>query len=293
MKLRKFYKVALIIVLIIAASIFSQDPPQGSNYGDMLYYNSSTGQWNLITVGNPGQILTLGDNPSISGSDVTPSWKNGNIMAKDADGNIYNTVTIGTQTWMVENLKTTKYNDGIAIPNVTGNTAWSNLTTGAYCLYGNDSNNKHKYGLLYNWYAVNTGKLAPAGWHVATDADWTTLENYLIANGYNYDGTTTGNKIGKSLAAQRLYSPSTNDGAVGNDLFQNNRSGFSGLPGNWRAPGGYFENPIGAGWWTSTQESGAPRAWGRFLGLNDNYLHKGSAGLDYKYGFSVRLVKDN
>src|SRR5574344_1392260 len=83
----------------------------------------------------------------------------------DIDGNVYHTITIGTQTWMVENLKVSKYNDGTAIPNVTDATAWAALTTGAYCDYNNDVANGTKYGHLYNWYAVNTGKLAPSGWH--------------------------------------------------------------------------------------------------------------------------------
>ena len=102
---------------------------------------------------------------------------------KDADGNKYNTVKIGNQVWMVENLKTTKYNDGTEILNVTSDTQWANLTTGAYCNYDNLESNAEIYGRLYNWYAVNTGKLAPAGWHVPTDDDWIILENYLIANG--------------------------------------------------------------------------------------------------------------
>ena len=98
----------------------------------------------------------------------------------DINGNVYHTVMIGNQVWMVENLKTTKYKDGTAIPNVTDNNAWSALSTPAYCWYNNDAATyKSTYGALYNWYAVNTGKLAPAGWHVATDAEWTKLaENY-------------------------------------------------------------------------------------------------------------------
>jgi len=121
---------------------------------------------------------------------------------KDADGNVYQSVRIGSQVWTVENLKTTKYNDGTAIPNVTDSTEWIELTTGSYCYYANNPDNKAKYGALYNWHAVNTGKLAPEGWRVPTDAEWDTLKNYLITNGYNWDGTTTGNKIGKALAAR-------------------------------------------------------------------------------------------
>jgi uncharacterized protein (TIGR02145 family) len=76
-----------------------------------------------------------------------------------------------------------------------------------------------KYGVLYNWFALATGKLAPQGWHVPTDADWDTLHNYLIANGYNWDGTTTGNKIAKSMAAQTdWYTGTTTVGAIGNYL---------------------------------------------------------------------------
>src|ERR1039457_6330795 len=85
----------------------------------------------------------------------------------DQDGNVYKTVTIGTQTWMAENLRTTIYNDGTAISNVTGATEWTNLTTGAYCNFNNTTSTDTiaTYGRLYDWYAVNTGKLAPTGWH--------------------------------------------------------------------------------------------------------------------------------
>ena len=178
------------------------------------------------------------------------------IECVDADGNYYSVVKIGTQTWMVENLKTTKYKDGTTIPLVTDNTAWTALSTPAYCWYNNDATYyKNTYGALYNWYAVNTGKLAPTGWHVASDAEWTTLENYLIANGYNYDGTTSGNKIAKALAATTNWTSSTYYvGAIGNDLTKNNNSGFSALPGGYRywGVGSFVAVGTNGIWWSTT-----------------------------------------
>ncbi len=98
----------------------------------------------------------------------------------DGDGNIYETVTIGTQVWLTENLKATKYNDGTSIQFVTDNTLWATLSTPAYCWYNNDGGNyKDIYGGLYNWWAVNTGKLCPTGWHVPSDGEWTTLTSTL------------------------------------------------------------------------------------------------------------------
>lgn len=97
----------------------------------------------------------------------------------DADGNTYNTIWINGRQWMKENLKTTKYNNGTNIPNVTDNGTWAGLSTPAYCWYNNDIANKPNYGALYNWYAVNTGNLCPTGWHVPTDAEWYAMENYV------------------------------------------------------------------------------------------------------------------
>lgn len=109
----------------------------------------------------------------------------------DIEGNEYHTITYGTQEWMVENLKTTKYNDGTSIPSVTEGADWASLTTPGYCFYYNDLAYKSTYGALYNWYTVNTGKLAPEGWHVPTDAEWTTFEKYLYANKYNFSNFAT------------------------------------------------------------------------------------------------------
>jgi uncharacterized protein (TIGR02145 family) len=127
----------------------------------------------------------------------------------------------------------TKLNDGTQIPNVTATDSWAGLSTPGYCWYDNDISNKEPYGAFYNWYAVNTRKLAPAGWRVPTDADWTALENFLIANRYNYDYTTSDNKIAKSMAAQSHWLTFSDEGAIGNDLTRNNASGFSALPGGW------------------------------------------------------------
>jgi uncharacterized protein (TIGR02145 family) len=118
----------------------------------------------------------------------------------DADKQNYPIVKIGTQWWIAENLKTTKYRDGAAIPNVTDNTTWDDLTSGAYCWNRNDTGNKAIYGALYNWYAVNTGKLCPTGWHVPSDAEWDVLYNYLTNNGYGYQGSSS--DVAKSMAAK-------------------------------------------------------------------------------------------
>jgi uncharacterized protein (TIGR02145 family) len=221
--------------------------------------------------------------------------KVGSPAVSDFEGNMYQTVKIGNQEWTAANLRTTKYNDGTAIPHVAGNTEWSSLSTGACSFYDNttDTGAQEKYGALYNWYAVNSGKLAPPGWHVATDTEWTELENYLIANGYNWDGTTNGNKIGKSLAAKTDWNSSSTKGNVGNDLSSNNSSGFSALPGGLRYDDGNFlmQNSYGV-WWSSTDSVArvASTEFTRNLFLDDYELTRRPD--NKRYGFSVRLVRD-
>lgn len=208
----------------------------------------------------------------------------------DIDGNVYVTVTLGTQTWMAENLKVSKYNDNTPIPNVTNNTEWAYLTTGAWCNYNNLAVNDTIYGKLYNWYAVNTGKLAPTGWHVPTDAEWTILQEYLIAHGGNYDGSTTGNDISKSLAAKIIWPADNTQGTIGTLLSINNSSGFNALPGGYRD--GPFYNYINEGnWWTSTIGGDYNQyAWHRNMKYYLRYLYR---NLQYpEVGMSVRCVKD-
>ena len=183
----------------------------------------------------------------------------------DVENNTYNTVKIGTQVWMSENLKTTKYNNGTAITNVTGNAVWLALTTGAYSDYNNTPANSTTYGRLYNWYAVdnnaatkaasNGGKnVCPTGWHVPTDAEWTTLTDYLIANGYNWDGTATFDRIAKSMEATSGWTTYATAGTVGNDQASNNSSGVTALPGGYRYYNGTYSNFGYYGyWWSSTE----------------------------------------
>lgn len=213
---------------------------------------------------------------------------------KDVEGNVYKTTIIGNQTWMAENLKTTKLNDGTAIQNVTDDTEWSELTMSAYCWYNNDaSSNKGTYGALYNWYSVNSGKLCPLGWHVPTNAEWTELEEFLVTNGYNYDGSGFDNKFAKALADSSGWNPSYNVGAVGNTDFANKRNatGFTALPGGVRDANQKIFGSIGnyGMWWTSTETS-ATTAWDRGLANSTNSI--GGLKVLKSHGFSVRCLKD-
>jgi hypothetical protein len=127
-----------------------------------------------------------------NGSDMT--FTTDPITISDVEGNIYNVVRIGTQVWMKENLKSTKYNDNSDIPLVADQTAWNNiqlygLETPAYCWYNNDETNKAAYSGLYNWYTLNTStngnkNVCPSGWHVPVNDDWVILIDYLTNNGY-------------------------------------------------------------------------------------------------------------
>jgi len=216
----------------------------------------------------------------------------------DIDGNVYHTVTIGTQTWMLENLKTTRYRNGEVIGTTTPATKdISGESTPKYQWeyweYNGDESNATKYGRYYTWYAVNDSRnIAPVGWHVASLAEWETLDNYLIANGYNYDGTTTGNKIAKSLAATTDWYLSSDTGAIGNDLSKNNSSGFTALPGGCRtSAGGSFSNVRSCGfWWPSSSWDGATidGSWGLYNTVHSGYYSFGTGS----WGLSVRCVRD-
>lgn len=223
-------------------------------------------RYSFIFTGIVALALFLNCNPTSSNNNANTN----DSIVTDADGNVYHTVKIGTQLWTVENLKTTKFNDGSSIPLVTDGTLWMNLTTPGYCWYDNDAaTNKATYGALYNWYAIHTGKLAPVGWHVPTTEEWATLAAYLGGD------TVAGGKL-KETDTAHWSSPNT--GAT-------NESGFSALPGGYRDGSGNF-NLIGytGSWWS--------------MGTYYRSIYSGSSNLDAvsgatSYGISVRVVRNN
>ena len=189
----------------------------------------------------------------------------------DIDGNKYKTVIIGEQEWMAENLKTTKYNDGSDIVNVTKDKDWSNSSSGAYAWYNNDNKKGDKHGALYNWYAVETDKLCPDGWHVPSDDEWNKLIDYA------------GNNQNAAIA---LKSP---DGWAEEEN-GTNIYGFNALPsGNRHYEGSYNTMGYDATWWTSGEHS-SNEAFARFMKYYDNDVT--SINYDKNYGFSVRCLKD-
>jgi uncharacterized protein (TIGR02145 family) len=192
-------------------------------------------------------------------------------QVNDVDGNSYNSVKLGSQIWMKENLKTTKFNDNSTISLVADNNAWSILVTPAYCWYNNDqATNKSVYGALYNWEAVNSGKLCPTGWHMPTDEDWTSLTSYA------HDGGQL-----KETGLSHWLSPNT--GAT-------NQTGFSALPGGYRYNNGTYDSiGIRGSWWSST-EAYVTDAWYRSVHYNSISYSRG--GYKKAFGLSVRCIKD-
>jgi uncharacterized protein (TIGR02145 family) len=194
---------------------------------------------------------------------------------KDIEGNEYNTIKIGKQTWMVKNLKTTRYNDGTPVALVADSAKWAALSSPAFCWYESDMvSYKPSYGALYNFYAVNTGKLCPKDWHVPSDADWTILTTFLGGE------DVAGGKL-KEQGASFWVTPNT--GA-------NNQSGFTALPGGLRYYDGKFRDFGFSGyWWTSTGYI-AERAYFRYMDFEYSTLFRFENSK--KIGFSVRCIRD-
>lgn len=201
----------------------------------------------------------------------------------DIDGNVYASVTNCGLTFTKQNLNVSKYSDGTPIPQVTDPTQWASLTTGAWCYYNNDPASEAVYGKLYNWYAVAgiydvasaanpalRKKLAPTGWHVPTDAEWTQLTDCLGGE------SVAGGKM-KATGTSLWQSPNTD---------ATNTTGFTGLPGGYRDDGGTFYIIGYSGNWWSSSES----AWFRYLGYD--YGYAGRSNIIETVGFSVRCLRD-
>ncbi len=213
---------------------------------------------------------------SLSNAVFNPDLTYGSLI--DIDGNSYRTIKIGTQTWMAENLRTTKYRNGDPIPVVSTNSAWVSLNTDAYCNYENTSDDIKiaTMGRLYNWFAITDSRnIAPAGWHVATDAEWSSLTNFL---------GTEGNAGGKLKERGNKHWNSPNTSAT-------NSSGFTALPGGRREyDTGLFINDTYDGFWWTSSAYNPDYSWYRYLHYSDAGIFR--ANFHKQYGFSVRCVQD-
>lgn len=219
------------------------------------------------------------------------------ISVVDKDSNNYHVVKIGEQSWMEENLKTTKYRDGTSIPLVLNNMEWSNLTTPSYSWYSNSKESfKDPYGAIYNGYTIGTGKLCPIGWHVPTVDEWGSMIDYLMINDFAYHGEP--GAIAKSLASKTGWNvpqPTLNhgyllpvpDGVVGKDAQYNNSTGFNGMPGGMRNLDGTFSGIGYLGVWNTA--SGTSSMWDFSMSDKGSIIQQGD---DYRpAGFSIRCIK--
>jgi uncharacterized protein (TIGR02145 family) len=232
-----------------------------TTYYVRAYATNSTG----TAYGNQQTFTTTASSPPVTVTDI--------------DGNTYNTVQIGTQVWMSENLKTSRYRNGGSIPYVLGNTDWQALTTGAWSYKNHDEANNAISGKLYNWYTTRGDTLCPSGWHVPTDADWTTLTDFLGGEGV---------AGGKMRAIGTTYWYSSNTGAT-------NESGFSALPGGFRFnEDGSFYNIRNVAFFWSALYSGIYASSRKVLHTMSNILRESYylADTRLKSGASIRCLKD-
>jgi uncharacterized protein (TIGR02145 family) len=264
--------------------------------GDRLKLTGISGNYSTVTTDVPA-----------TGKTITFNF----IACTDGDGNNYPIVQIGTAkgtndnldpaekkgalTWMGENLKTTKYRNGVVIgTTIPYNKDISGESTPKYQWpYNGNDNNVVTYGRLYTWYAATDSLyICPTGWRLPLDAEWTIFEDYLIANGYNYDGTTTGNKIAKALASTTLWTSDTDVGTVGNTDYpaKRNACGLTALPGGYRDYAGTFYAIGNFGRWWSATEFITTFSWNRGLNYNISDVNRGTSSK--KDGLSVRCVKD-
>jgi len=236
----------------------------GKKYYYRVKLTGSTSGTNLgadtnFTTTKPGKtIVTF--NPALTYGTVS-----------DIDNNVYNTIVIGTQTWMAENLKTTRFNDGTPVSYDPVDVLWADSAYKSYCWYNNDS---VVYGAIYNWLAAGTGKLCPTGWHVPTDDEWTTLTTFI-------GGESTAGGILMEAGNVHWQTPNTS---------LTNGSGFTALPGGYRNYGAVYSNIKRSAYWWSSTESATTNAWCRYIYYNFANITRTNTN---KYsGLSVRCLKD-
>ena len=269
--------------------------------GDVLSYSwsktggSISGSGSTVTYTAPSTdgiyTITSTVNDGTGGEDsktvnivVVISWITGTVT--DIDSNVYQTIIIGDQEWMAEDLKVTHYRNGDAIPYLTSNNDWINTSSGAYCVYDNNEANVSIYGRLYNWYAVDDSRnIPPEGWHVPTDYEWKVLETYLgmnqsIADSTGFRGTDEGGKL-KETGTEHWNSPNT--GAT-------NSSSFTALPGGYRNYNGNYSNMYYYDSFWSSTEYNNNYAWGRTLGYGESNVSRFRT--IKRDGYSIRCVRD-
>jgi uncharacterized protein (TIGR02145 family) len=249
--------------------------PEHLSHGDIVPDADGDGHTKVNPCGNGSQDDCDDNNPAIYPGNTELCNNIDDNCNGQVDENCIPAVTICNQIWMLNNLDVNAYRNGDPIPEVTDPSAWAALTTGAWCWYENNAANGTTYGKLYNWYAVNDPRgLAPAGWHIPTDAEWVTLSDCL-------GGTAVAGGVMKETGTTHWTSPNAD---------ATNSSGFTGLPGGYRFADGSFQL-IGnnAFWWSATEYS-TTNAWDHFV-----YFGLGNIGRDNdnkKDGFSIRCIRD-
>ncbi len=258
---------------------------KGTNEEKVMQYNTGD---RLKLIGKSGIYSTVVTDIPAASKTITYKF----IACTDGDGNNYPVVQIGTakgltdnpdpagekgiQIWMAKNLKTTKYNEGTAIPYVPDDWTWQTMNSQGFCWYQNNAGNKHTYGGLYNWFTVNKANLCPAGWHVPTRSDWTSLINYMG---------------GEDYAAVKLREVGTSHWVT--DRFgTTDMYGFTALPGGLRYGGSsYSAMGYTCYWWSSTMKGDDPlRAWFRQISVSSPNLPEATSVI--QQGYSIRCLKD-
>ncbi len=276
----------LLIPRVALTSANSASPITSPVAGLLIYNTASSGVSPYkvcpgLYIWSGNIWLRLNDGIDCGNGSPLPDNCNPVHMISDIDGNIYPTVIIGTQEWMARNLKVSHYRNGEPIPNITTTAEWNDLATGAFCWYNNNSATfEPLYGKLYNWFAVNDSRnLCPSGWHIPSDAEWTTLTDFLGGL------SVAGGKLKETGTAHWYFTTNAT-----------NETCFTGLPGGCR---NYWESGTGefgywkffGWWWSADADPGIPtNAYFRDASVDNNTVYGNS--VDKRGANSVRCIKD-